>query len=199
MIKAMEGGWFFTTANWNEHKDVRGLPVHPDDLNAGLVIPQYELVAVENGYIRPLYDDPTKTGLLFTSGTEPSRKVAGYLIDTPYDEDGVVKKERKLCIIREGRVILPALVFPPENDWMLLRKSEYPFLLGRYPVNNENHVFATLYVGMVSPNEEELYGIRVGVCRDIRIRQYYVGGTYQWMHQAKCCFKPAFILSWGWG
>jgi hypothetical protein len=193
------GGWIDTIANWNEHEKIVELPQHPDDLNAGMVIPQHELVSVVDGYIRPLYTSPNQNGILISLQTEPTRKIAGFLIDVPYDDDGIVKKKRKLCIIREGRVVLPALIFPPENDWMALGKSEYPFGLGRYPVKGEMRIFAVLYVGLISPTLEELYGVRAGICREIRIRRYYIGGTYHWIHQAKCYFNPKFLLGWGWG
>jgi hypothetical protein len=193
-------GWISTIANWNEHKEIVELPQHPDDLNAGMVIPQYELVTVEDGYVRPLYTTPTQSGTLMALPSEPSRKIAGYLIDTPYDDDGVLRKQRKLCIIREGRVVLPALIYPPDKDWKAVGKEYLTFKLGRYPVNGDMRVLAYVFAEVAGfPDTFEMqYNSRTGVCRDIRIRCYYIGGLYQWLHQAKCYFYPAFIMTWGW-
>jgi hypothetical protein len=190
-------GWFFATANWNEHEELKVLPVHPDDLNAGLVIPQYELVTVMDGRIRPLYTDPTHTGTVLSLSFEPPRKVAGFVIDAPHDENGVLKKERKLCIIRHGRVVLPALIEPPNQDWRALGQSHIPFEVHRYNIGVRR------LVALVRPNwtiteEEDYFNSRAGLCRDVRIRCYYIGGYYQWIHQAKCYLEPRFLLGWGW-
>jgi len=190
-------GWFFATANWNEQEDIRVLPVHPDDLSGGLVIPQYELVTVENGHIRPLYTNPNYVGTVLSLAFEPPRRLAGFVIDAPYDE-GALKRERKLCIIRHGRVVLPALIEPPNRDWRALGQSHIPFTLNRFLVRGERRLMALVRPDWVLTQEEDYYTSRAGMCRDVKIRLHFIGGHYRWIHQAKCYFEPRFLLGWGW-
>jgi hypothetical protein len=192
----MEAGWFFATANWNEHEEIKVLPVHPDDLSAGLVIPQYEPVAVRDGYIRPLYTDKEYIGIVLSLTYNPTgRKLAGFLVDSPYDDDGNLKTERKLCIIRDGKVVLPAIVSPPEQDWMVEGKNWY-FLLQRQTIQDEKHIVAYLFV-TTDPNIwYSFYTIRSGMCRVTKLRRYYVGGTWWWLHQVACGFHPSLVFTW---
>jgi len=195
-IKVMEAGWFFATTNWNEHEDIRGLPVHPSDLSAGLVIPQYEPVAVRDGYIRPLYTDPNYTGIVLSQASNPTnRKVAGFLIDSPYDDDGNLKTERKICIIRDGRVLLPAFLAPVELEWMAKGRNWY-FLLYRDTVRGEKRVAAHISITDDPAAMLYQYHIRAGVCRITKFRLFYVGGNYRWIHQAACYFYPPLVFSW---
>jgi len=196
-------GWFIAMSNWNEHERVVELPVHQDDVNAGMVIPQYEIVSVENGHIRPIYRDPNAVGIILSLTHVPAwgtpRKVAGFLIDRPYDEDGVLKRRRKLCIIRNGRVILPAIAEAPNEDWSLVRGRAIFFVIGRYLLAGVRRVVAVLSVrtGTGHPDEADaIFGSRAGICKEVKIRCFYVGGRYRWIHQAKCYLHPSFLLGW---
>jgi len=192
----MEAGWFFATANWKEHEEIRGLPVHPDDLDAGLVIPQYEPVAVRDGYIRPLYATPDYTGIVLSLSSLPTgRKFAGFPIDSPYDDDGNLKTERKLCIIRDGRVILPAVISPPAEDWLVEGKNWY-FLLNRDTIQGEKRIVAYLFVTEDPFIWDYYYISRAGMCRVTKLRRFYVGGNQWWLHQAACSFHPSLVFSW---
>ena len=191
----MDAGWFFATANWKEHEDIRGLPVHPSDLSVGLVIPQYEPVAVRDGYIRPLYSDKDYTGIVLGLQRNPTgRKFAGFLIDSPYDDDGNLKTERKLCIIRDGRVFLPAVISPPDWD-VLVAGRNWHFVLNRDIIQGEKRVLAFLMGGENYPFEY-YFDRRSGMCRITKFRRFYIGGNYFWIHQASCSFHPTLVFSW---
>jgi len=190
-------GWYFATAfgTANEHEVIRELPVHPDDLNAGLVIPQYEPVAVRDGYIRPFYSSPDLTGVVLSIENPFNGRFAGFPIDSPYDDDGNPKTERKICIIRDGRVILPAVIDPPADDWMVEGKNCL-FVLNRETIQGEKHVVAYI------PVTGEPYGwnywwlLRAGLCRVTKLRRFWVGGSRWWIHQAVCSFHPSLVFAW---
>jgi hypothetical protein len=191
----MDAGWFFATANWKEHEDIRGLPVHPSDLSAGLVIPQYEPVAVRDGYIRPLYTDPNYTGVVLGLQWNPTgRKFAGFLLDSPYDEDGNLKTERKICIIRDGRAFLPAVISPPDWD-VLVEGRNWHFVLNRDTIRGEKRVVAYL-MGGENYSWNYFYERRSGMCRITKFRRFYVGGSQWWLHQASCSFHPSLVYAW---
>jgi len=193
----MNAGWFFATANWNEHEDIRVLPVHPDDLSAGLVLQQYEPVAVRDGHVRPLYPERDYTGIVLSLTYNPTgRRLAGFLIDSPYDEDGGLKTERKLCIIREGRIVLPAVISPPEEDWFVYGRNWY-FKLHRHTLQGRNHIVAYLWATRDPNVWSSFYGIRAGMCRVTVLRRFYVGGIFRWLHQAVCYFHPSLVFTWG--
>jgi len=180
-----------------ESERIVELSVNQQDVAAGLIIPRRELVAIQDGEVRPLYTYPSFSGRIFGTVVEPSRKLGGYVIDEPYDEDGNLKTTRKVCIIRNGVLQIPVLFV--QHTWINIKHmKEWAFTLQRVDIGGKRRIVGILYY---HPDYDYWYNIfyiyRAGWCRDF-IRRQWIGGSYEWLCQAKVTFLPQYVLGWGW-